>query len=84
MDLLVIYETNPEKVFSFVVKEDDSRYSLLSQAHGLMVNGNNKEYPEDVVDLLCDISMEDIDSSENSPPLEISGSFKVIHCGFIL
>jgi hypothetical protein len=82
MNLLIVYEVSPESVFTFVLEASDPRVELFKQAHGLLVNFNDKDYPAEVVELVSNISEE----LQEIPkiPLQISGDFTVIHCGFVL
>lgn len=78
--LFVIYDLNPEKVFTKIIEPKDSIYAQLLQANGCYVNGNTSDYPETVVDAVANLSENMADREHNKA--EIEGYFKVVKCGF--
>lgn len=81
--LLIVYEMVPDYVQTTVIEYDDPNYDLLSQANGCYINFNDENYSDEVCNAV--LSMEFIEPDHNAEnALMISGSFKIIHCGFYL
>jgi hypothetical protein len=81
-DLLIVY-TLSENIQTFIIKSDDPRYEAFNLAHGCYINGNDEDYPFDVVEVVSDPEDVDVDRDFlKEDPLEITGYFKIIQCGF--
>lgn len=82
--LLVIYHMIPEDVFQFVVEPSDLDYQKWIEAHNLIINSNDEDYPEEICKLVSNMESDSQIKPFEEDPLTLEGSVKIIHCGFIL
>lgn len=83
--LLVIF--HEEIIYDFLVDTTDKNYDLFIKSHGCLVNSNDGEFNEDVVNFLSEEIYKYINRDLDVytlAPKNLSGNYKVIHCGFIL
>lgn len=83
--LLIFYEMVPDYVKTILMNYDDPNYDLISRSNGCYINLNDEKYSDDVGDAVAVIADNILKTDHNAEnALMITGSFKIIHCGFCL